>query len=62
MVCHFRHLDLSRTLLEVERSAALRLRDEGSISDEVLRGIEHELDLNETRLMVTMEQNSGAAA
>jgi monovalent cation/hydrogen antiporter len=46
-----RYLDISRTLLEVERSAALRLRDEGRITDEALRELEHEQDLNETRLI-----------
>ncbi|MGA2600993.1 MAG: Na+/H+ antiporter [Bryobacteraceae bacterium] len=46
-----RYLDLSRALLEVERQTALRLRDEGRVTDELLREMEHELDLNETRLM-----------
>jgi CPA1 family monovalent cation:H+ antiporter len=46
-----RYLDLSRALLEVERQTALRLRDEGRVTDEVLREMEHELDLNETRLI-----------
>jgi CPA1 family monovalent cation:H+ antiporter len=44
------YLDLSRTLLDVERRTALRLRDEGVITDEALREIEHELDLSETRI------------
>ena len=48
---YFRYLDLSRTLLEVERHTALRLRDEGRITDEALRELEHEQDLNETRLI-----------
>lgn len=47
------YLDLSRTLLDVERRTALRLRDEGVITDEALREIEHELDLSETRLAVS---------
>ena len=34
----------------VERQAALRLRDEGRVTDEILRDIEYELDLSETRL------------
>jgi monovalent cation/hydrogen antiporter len=37
-------------LLREERKTAIRLRNEGRISDEVLRKIEHELDLSETRL------------
>jgi CPA1 family monovalent cation:H+ antiporter len=47
---YFRFLDLSRTLAEVERTTALRLRDQGRITDEILRELEHELDLNESRL------------
>lgn len=42
--------DLSRDLLRIERQAAIRLRKEGHINDEVLRQIEHELDLSEARL------------
>ncbi len=52
---YFRYLDLSRTLLEVERHTALRLRDEGRITDEALRELEHEQDLNETRLIAATE-------
>jgi hypothetical protein len=44
-------LDLSRTLLDVERQAVLRLRDEGRVTDETLREMEYELDLDETRLI-----------
>ena len=47
---HSRFRDLSRELVQVERDAAIRLRDEGRIDDDVLRQIEHELDLTETRL------------
>jgi CPA1 family monovalent cation:H+ antiporter len=50
---YLQYVDLSRTLLDVERRTALRLRDEGLITDEALREIEHELDLNETRLVVS---------
>lgn len=46
-----RYLDLSRALLEVERQTAIRLRDEGRVTDEILREMEHELDLNESRLI-----------
>lgn len=45
-----RYLDLSREFLDIERNTAVRLRDEGRINDEVLRQLEHELDLSETRL------------
>jgi hypothetical protein len=34
----------------VERSTAIRLRNEGRIGDNVLRRIERELDLDESRL------------
>lgn len=52
---YFRYLELSRTLLEVERQTALRLRDEGRITDEALRELEHEQDLSETRLIAAAE-------
>jgi monovalent cation/hydrogen antiporter len=45
-----RFVDLSRELLHVERRTAVRLRNERRISDELLRELEHELDLNEARL------------
>jgi len=38
--------------LRVERKTAIRLRDESRINDEVLRHIERELDLSESRLML----------
>ena len=52
---YFQYLDLSRRLLEVERKTALRLRDEGRITDEALRELEHEQDLSETRLIAATE-------
>jgi monovalent cation/hydrogen antiporter len=48
-----RYLALSQELLDTERKTAVRLRDEGRINDEVLRQLEHELDLSETRLTAT---------
>jgi len=42
--------ELSRDLLDVERATLLRLRSEGQINDEVLRQLEYEIDLSETRL------------
>jgi Na+/H+ antiporter len=47
---HARYLELTRKLLAAERETALELRGTGQINDEVLRRIEHELDLTETRL------------
>jgi CPA1 family monovalent cation:H+ antiporter len=49
-VAHARYHALTIEALRVERDTALRLRSEGRISDEVLRRIERELDLNESRL------------
>jgi Na+/H+ antiporter len=45
---HF--INLSRELLRVERRTAVQLRNQHRISDELLRDIEHELDLGEARL------------
>jgi NhaP-type Na+/H+ or K+/H+ antiporter len=42
--------ELTQELLGIERQVALRLRNEGRISDEVLRRLEHEIDLREARL------------
>ena len=48
MYLHF--LGISREVLGVEREKVITLRDQGRISDEVLRRLQTELDLNETRL------------
>ena len=48
---HRKYTELVRELLQVERETAIRLRNERRISDEVLRQIEHDLDLREARLM-----------
>ncbi|MFL5445950.1 MAG: Na+/H+ antiporter [Myxococcales bacterium] len=45
-----RYRDLSLELVQVEREAAIRIRDEGGIDDDALRAIERELDLTEARL------------
>jgi CPA1 family monovalent cation:H+ antiporter len=42
--------ELKRELLRVERDTALRLRNEGRISDDVLRLLEREVDLRDARL------------
>jgi CPA1 family monovalent cation:H+ antiporter len=52
---YFRYLDLSRVLLDVERRTSLHLRDAGRITDELLREMEHEQDLSETRLISAMD-------
>jgi monovalent cation/hydrogen antiporter len=44
--------EIQQELLNKERKDVIRLRNEGKISDEVLRKIEYELDLEETRLML----------
>jgi monovalent cation/hydrogen antiporter len=43
---------IQQELLAVERQIVVGLRKEGKISDEVLRKIEYELDLEETRLIL----------
>ena len=43
---------IQQEIIEKERGDAIKLRNEGTISDEVLRKIEYELDLEETRLML----------
>ena len=45
-----RYREAVRDLLRAERKTALRLREEGKVSDEVLRRLERELDLTEARL------------
>ena len=42
---------LRRELIEAERAAVLRLRDEGQIASDVMRRIERDLDLEESRLV-----------
>ena len=47
-----RFLRLFLEALRVERETAVRLRDESRINDEVLRRVERELDLTESRLVL----------
>lgn len=47
---HAHVVDISRQLIRLERETAVRLRDQGQINDEVLRQLQRELDLTETRL------------
>ncbi|WP_263355688.1 Na+/H+ antiporter [Acidicapsa ligni] len=42
-------IEISREAESIERETAVRLRNEGRINDQVLRRIERELDLNESR-------------
>jgi CPA1 family monovalent cation:H+ antiporter len=49
---HDRYIHLSLETLRIERETAIRLRNEGRINDEVLRRIERELDLTESRLSI----------
>jgi CPA1 family monovalent cation:H+ antiporter len=53
---HDRDLELSLEALRVERETAVRLRDEGRISDDVLRRIERELDLSEAGIVAPGEK------
>jgi Na+/H+ antiporter len=46
---HYSFLEISRETARVERETAVRLRNEGRINDQVLRRIERELDLSESR-------------
>jgi len=48
---HRRFVELSRELLQVERRTAIRLRNEGRINDELLRQLERELDLADSRFL-----------
>jgi plasmid maintenance system antidote protein VapI len=41
---------MEREVLRVERETAIRLRDQAAISDEVLRHIQRDLDLEELRI------------
>jgi CPA1 family monovalent cation:H+ antiporter len=47
--------ELTLQLLRAEREAAVRLRNQGRINDEVLRLMEHELDLRESQFLRTEE-------
>ena len=47
---HHGHLILARQALETERDTVIGLRNEESINDEVLRRIQHDIDLAEARL------------
>jgi monovalent cation/hydrogen antiporter len=50
---HERYVELSRETQRIERETSISLRNEGRISDEVLRRIERELDLSESRYLLS---------
>jgi CPA1 family monovalent cation:H+ antiporter len=50
LVDQARRSDAILAVLKVEREALIRLRDEGQIDDEVLRTLQRELDLEESRV------------
>lgn len=52
---YHRHNQLSGAALGVERQVAVQFRNERRISDELLRTLEYELDLSETRLLAKKE-------
>ncbi len=43
---------LTRELLEAQRATVIAMRDRGEINDDALRAIEHELDLEDSRLEI----------
>jgi monovalent cation/hydrogen antiporter len=43
---------MRRKVLEAERAEIIRLRNQGKINDEIMRRIERDLDLEDTRLEV----------
>ncbi|WP_263350572.1 Na+/H+ antiporter [Acidicapsa acidisoli] len=48
---HYSFVEISRETARIERETAVRLRDEGRINDQVLRRIQRELDLSESRFI-----------
>lgn len=48
---HVRYVELSLETLRVERNTAIGLRNDGRINDEVLRRLEREFDLTESRFI-----------
>ncbi len=48
-------LRIQHELIQLERKSVIQLRREGKMSDEVLRRLEYELDLEESRVMLELE-------
>ena len=46
----FEHRAIRRSVIDAERDAVIHLRDDGEISDEVLRRVERDLDLEQVRM------------
>jgi len=44
------HTEIKRTVLDSEREALMRMRADGEVSEEILRNLERELDLEERRM------------
>lgn len=57
-----RRAELMRELARVERQTAIHLRDQGRISDEVLRQLQYELDLTETKYSLASRRMQKARA
>lgn len=54
---HFtQHVHINQELVRVERRTAVELRNRGVISDEILRQLERELDLEESRLRAKLQR------
>jgi monovalent cation/hydrogen antiporter len=53
LTIHNQYYELSRKLLQIERQTAVQLRSERRINDDLLRELEHELDLSESKLETT---------
>lgn len=51
-----RRVELMRELASLERQTAIRLRNQGRISDELLRQLEYELDLTETKYSLASQR------
>ena len=50
VVDHASRQEAILSVLQVERETLIRLRDEGRIDDEVMRTLQRELDLTESRM------------
>ena len=50
LIDHASRQEATLAVLQVERETLIRLRDEGQIDDEVMRTLQRELDLTESRM------------
>lgn len=44
-------------LIQIERDLILQLRKNGKLNDEAMRRLEHELDLEDSRLLLELQQS-----